>query len=93
MADAVDASIDFGNEMDTAIIQREAEKQHIISQLEKLKDSDEYDVLYFLYVEFMSIDETAEACDKSRSWVTSIHGQALVNLGKILDSERNCDKL
>ena len=92
MADAVVASIDFGNEMDAAIIQREAEKQHIISQLEKLKP-DEYDVLYGLYVDFKSPDDVAEDCGKSRSWVTSMHGQALVSLGKILDSERNCAKL
>jgi DNA-directed RNA polymerase specialized sigma24 family protein len=47
-------------------------------------------VLHKRYVQDRSFDEISLLCDKSRSWVTSVHGRALQDVQAILDErERN----
>lgn len=60
-------------------------RQDIIKTIEQLRTA-EYDVLHKIYVQNKNFYEVAALLDKSYRWVTSIHGRALANLQKILDS-------
>ena len=89
MADAIDRKIDIGAEIDAAIRQLYKERQEIISMIEQLS-FDEYDILYKVYIQYHELREVADMKNRSYSWVTSVHGIALKNLQKIIDS-KNCD--
>ena len=86
MANAVDKIVDLNREINTIIDQLIETKQAVIKMIEQL-NSTEYDILHKVYVQHLTLYEVAAACDKSYSWVTSVHGRALKNLQKILDSE------
>lgn len=87
MADAVDMYIDLEREIDLIIAQRAQERQTVINTLELLPAL-EYDVLYRQHVKYQSFDDIAEAHAKSYSWATSVYGQALQSLQKLLDDGR-----
>ena len=84
MADAVCKYIDIEDD-----IKRElsilAEKRKEITGTIRMLPYNKRNVLHKRYVQDMSFDEIALVCDKSRSWVTSIHGRALQDVQAILD--------
>ena len=89
MADAVDRYIDIEREIDEYIDQLIDVKKDIIATIEQL-EVEEYDLLHKIYVQRLTLQEAADAKDKSYSWATTIHGTALENVRKILD-ERGYD--
>lgn len=88
MSDAVDNYIDLEKEIDICIFAMIQTKKEIISTIEMLNPA-QYDLLHKLYVQGLTFDEAAFACDKSRSWATTIHGRALKNVQRILDEREN----
>ena len=60
------------------------EIQEIIRTIEML-DHDEYDVLHKKYVQGMTLRGVARKREKSYSWVSHVHGNALMSLQIILD--------
>ena len=86
MADAIDEYVDLENDV-YGILDLIKKRDAIIKNIEKLNIT-EYDVLHKIYIQNMDLNEVAEECDKSYSWVTSTHGRALKNLQKILKKER-----
>lgn len=97
MADAVDRSIDIGREIDAALQRLFAARQQIVSVIEQL-DTASYDLLYKVYFGeaitdkqgrkrfvYMSLQDVADMYDKSYSWATSLHGNALSRVQKIID--------
>lgn len=86
MADAIDRSIDISAEIDEAIRQLYNERKEIIAMIEQLS-FDEYDILYKVYIQYHTLTEVAEMKNRSYSWVTSVHGIALKNMQKIIDSK------
>ena len=63
----------------------------IIKVLEEL-DAKEYGLLYYLYVERISIQEAADRFDRSYRWAVHTKGTALEHLQKILDERETFDK-
>ena len=100
MADAVDRSIDIGMEIDEYIHKLSTVRQQIIGVIEQLP-VDEYDVLHKLYVgevitdkygrrhfRYLTLQEAADACEKSYSWARGIKGSALPKVKKIIDAQQ-----
>ncbi len=76
--------IDLEKEIDDCIASMIEKTKEIIGVIEQLK-TDEYDLLHKIYVQGMTFKECAFACNKSESWVSTIHGVALKNVQIILD--------
>ena len=87
MADAVARYIDMEGEINADIDRLIDKKQEIISTIEQLQ-TDEYDILHKIYVQFKTFQEVAAEKGKSYSWVTSKHGRGLANLQRILEGRR-----
>lgn len=87
MADAVDKYVDIENEIDNFIDKLIDKKKDVISVIEHL-NATEYDILHKVYVQYFTLDEVAEMYEKTYSWATTVHGRALRNVQKILDSRK-----
>ena len=91
MADAVVKYIDIESEINACIDSLISKKKDVISVIEQL-DATEYDILHKVYVQYLSLYDVAEIYDKSYSWVTSVHGNALKNVREILDAREMRDE-
>ena len=88
MADAVCKYINIEEEIDQCIDQLVDTRREVISTIENL-NVDEYDLLHKIYVQYMTLNEAADAMDKrSYSWATTVHGRALQHVQKILDCRK-----
>lgn len=92
MADAVCNYIGIEVEIDLAIDSLIDKRREVIEVIEQL-DVMEYDLLHKLYVQYMSIQDAADAMDKSYSWATTIHGRALVHVDEILRKRRETGRV
>ena len=63
------------------------EIQEIIRTIEML-EHDEYDVLHKKYVQGMTLRDVSRKRKKSYSWVSHVHGNALISLQMILDRRK-----
>ena len=84
MADAIGKYIELEKEITQEIDRLIDKRREITGTIEQLNYM-EYDILYKIYVKYISFDDVAIMYGKSYSWVTTIHGKALKNLQKILD--------
>ena len=84
MANALARCVDMEREIDGLIDKLVDLKKDVCSVIEQLS-VDEYDVLHKLYIQRLSFDEVAAAKNRSKSWVTTIHGRALQNVQAILN--------
>lgn len=91
MESAVCKYIDIEKEIDAAIDKLIDTKKDIISVIEQLP-AVEYDFLHKVYVQYIELDEIAILYDKSYSWATTIHGNALKHVKEILD-EREKERI
>lgn len=91
MADAVVRYVDIESEINACIDSLVSKKRDVISVIEQL-DVTEYDILHKVYVQYLSLYDVAEIYDKSYSWVTSVHGNALKNVREILDAREMRDE-
>ena len=87
MADAIDKTLDIDAEIKQCIDSLFRAKRDILSVIEQLPAT-EYDVLHKVYVQFLTLQEVADAYQNSYSWSTSIHGQAIAHVQKILDKRK-----
>lgn len=85
MADAINKCVDMGAEIDLLIDELILARHEITSVIEQLSAA-EYDVLHRVYIQHKTLDEVAAAKDRSKSWVTTVHGRALQNVQRILDA-------
>lgn len=85
MSEALNRLVDVEREIDSIIDRQIDTRLEIIQTIELLKPN-EYKVLHLIYIQNKSFKEAAVICGKSHSWATSVHGIALSNLQKILDS-------
>lgn len=88
IADAIGRYIDLEREINQDIDKLVDAKKDVISVIEML-NATEYDVLHKVYVQGFTFDEVAFACKHSRSWATTIHGNALKHVQSILDNRKN----
>lgn len=91
MANAIVRYVDIESEINACIDSLVSKKRDVISVIEQL-DVTEYDILHKVYVQYLSLYDVAEIYDKSYSWVTSVHGNALKNVREILDAREMRDE-
>lgn len=89
MADAIGKYVDIESEIDAMIDKFVDAKNDVISVIEQL-EVDEYDLLHKNYVQRITLQEAADSIDRTYSWATTTHGNALKNVERILEErEKN----
>ena len=73
-------------DIDKDIARLESEREAIIHNIERLP-SDEYDVIYAVYVDLLPLKEVASSCDKSYDWVKKHKSNGLRLVQEMLDAE------
>lgn len=86
MSEAVDKYIDIQNEINEYIDKLYDSKQEVLAKIEQLEPVD-YDVLHKIYVQFMTLQDVADAYAKSYSWACKQRTKAVDNLEAILLKE------
>lgn len=84
MADAVVEYSDIEAENKQEIAEAREIQREIKETIKRLKEA-EFDVLHKVYIQGMEYKEVAASKNKSVSWATSVHGNALTSLQQILD--------
>lgn len=84
MADATSRYVDIEREIDKRVDKLVDARREVIEVIEQL-DATEYDMLHKLYVQYWTLQDVANAMDKSYSWVTTVHGRALAHVQNIMD--------
>ena len=87
MADAVCKYVDIEADIKRQLVALTEKRKDILDTIKSLP-YDKRNVLHKRYVQDKSFDEISLMCDKSRSWVTSIHGRALQDVQNILDERK-----
>lgn len=83
MAEAVERYMEIENEIKECIEKLYEAKKDALAEIEKLEPVD-YDVLHKIYIQYMTIQDVADAYVKSYSWACKQHTKALENLEKII---------
>lgn len=84
IADAIGRYVDLENEIRADIETLIAAKKEAIAVIEQL-EATEYDILHKIYIQHLSLWDVADACERTYSWVTTIHGQAVKHVQDILN--------
>ena len=92
MADAIDEYTDIKAEIKQEIAVAEEIQREIKKTIKELKEA-EYDVLHKVYIQGMEFKEVALSKNKSVSWATSVHGNALTSLQQILDEREKVKEI
>lgn len=88
MADAVDRCVDMEREIDSLVDRLVDLKRDVTSVIEQL-NATEYDLLHKVYIQHLSFYDVAVAKGKTKDWVKTVHGRALQNVQRILDSRES----
>ena len=91
MADAVCRYIELESEINACIDRFVDQRQEIIATIEML-DVEAYDLLHKMYVQYLTLQDAADAMDKSYSWVATMHGTALKRVQRILDERERSNE-
>lgn len=92
MEDAICRYIDMEAEINECIDRLIDTKRDVLRVIEQL-NATEYDVLHKIYVQYITFDDVADAYDKTYSWATTVHGRALKNVQRILDSRKDSENV
>ena len=84
IADAIGRYIDLEREINQDIDKLVDAKKDVIGVIEQL-NATEYDVMHKIYVQYLTLEDVADAYDRTYSWVTTIHGRALKHIQNILN--------
>lgn len=84
MADAIIKALDIGDDDSGEIRELKEERREIVSTIEQL-NATEYDLLYKVYVQQFSFQDVADANDRTKDWVKTVHGRALQSVQQILN--------
>ncbi len=84
IADAIGRYVDLEAEIREDIERLIAAKKEVIAVIEQL-EATEYDVLHKIYIQHLDFYDVADAYNKSYSWATTVHGQAVKNVQDILN--------
>ena len=86
METSVINGVEIEREIEESIVRYQRRKQEIIKVIEQFPVI-QYDVLHRLYIQGFSLQEVADAKKCTYSNITTIHGQALAGVQRILDAE------
>lgn len=85
MANAVLNCVAMEDEIAEAVEKLIAEKKKVTQTIEKLYSPTEYRILHMRYIQYISLADIADRLDREYTWVTTTHGRALKNVGKMLE--------
>lgn len=88
LGDAVCDYVKVEAEIDAAIDKLVDRRREIIATIETL-NVDHYDLLHKVYVQYWTLQDVADAQDKTYSSITTMHGRALKCVQAILDKREN----
>lgn len=94
VAEAVERCIDIENEIGDCIDKLYEVEKEVVGQIQNLDPLD-YDILHKVYVQDMSLKSVADTYDRSYSWATKRHTNAIEHLTKLMSAEsiQNSSKL
>lgn len=84
IADAICRYIDLEREINQDIDKLVDAKKDVIGVIEQL-NATEYDIIHKIYVQHLTLEDVADAYDRTYSWATTIHGRALKHVQNILN--------
>lgn len=84
IADAICRYIDLEREINQDIDRLVETKKDVIGVIEQL-NATEYDIIHKIYVQYLTLEDVADAYDRTYSWATTIHGRALKHIQNILN--------
>ena len=84
IADAIGRYIDLEREINQDIDKLVDTKKDVIGVIEQL-NATEYDIIHKIYVQYLTLEDVADAYDRTYSWATTIHGRALKHVQNILN--------
>ena len=84
IADAIGRYIDLEREINQDIDELVEAKKDVIGVIEQL-NATEYDITHKIYVQYLTLEDVADAYDRTYSWATTIHGRALKHVQNILN--------
>lgn len=84
IADAICRYIDLEREINQDIDKLVDTKKDVIGVIEQL-NATEYDIIHKIYVQHLTLEDVADAYDRTYSWATTIHGRALKHVQNILN--------
>lgn len=84
IADAIGRYIDLEREINQDIDNLVDTKKDVIGVIEQL-NATEYDIIHKIYVQHLTLEDVADAYDRTYSWATTIHGRALKHVQNILN--------
>ena len=86
MADAIDRCVDMETEINSLVDALVDTKRNVIKTIEQLDSPTEYDILHKRYIQFMPLQEIADAYGRDYTTITTAHGRALKNVQAILNA-------
>lgn len=84
ISDAICRYIDLEREINQDIDRLVEAKKDVIGVIEQL-NATEYDIIHKIYVQYLTLEDVADAYDRTYSWATTIHGRALKHVQNILN--------
>lgn len=84
IADAIGRYIDLEAEIRADIEKLIAAKKDVLAVIEQL-EAIEYDILHKIYVQHLTLWDVADAYNRTYSWVTTVHGQAVKHTQDLLN--------
>ena len=84
IADAICRYIDLEREINQDIDELVEAKKDVIGVIEQL-NATEYDIIHKIYVQYLTLEDVADAYDRTYSWATTIHGRALKHVQNLLN--------
>lgn len=84
ISDAICRYIDLEREINQDIDELVEAKKDVIGVIEQL-NATEYDIIHKIYVQYLTLEDVADAYDRTYSWATTIHGRALKHIQNILN--------
>lgn len=87
MSDAIEKYIDLEKEIDLLIRSLIEKKREIIGVIENLSTL-KYDILHKVYVQRLTLSETAEIYKRSYNWALNIHNNAIDDVQNIIDNRK-----
>ena len=86
MADSINRYLDIDDELPEDIKRLRTARREIIAVIEQLKPK-QYEFIHMVYVQHLPLDVVAQIKNRSYSWATSIHGNCLKQVQRILDAK------
>jgi len=78
--------IEFKNRLESDVIKSIELKKEIISVIDKVTNADYVYILHERYLNFKTWEEIAVEMNYTYRWITELHGRALIEVEKILNT-------